>query len=294
MFCPPGYLNWYEMRALTHEWASRVYLADAYETLGENPNIALREDLNLSNAIRTLSEHKFARTKLSLKDTNFEIELISFWIMNQLDNEYGASICSPAGNLLRTTHPIFFHPDQFFYFSLSLPLRKMAELFQIYEEYDAKRMTANDLWDRYTCLDGETGLIKQKVQTKRHFSMNFGDMLDRNDDGGVFENFVEPFLGWYVVWDKDLFPDTLYEFYESINLLNNHWSHSANESSTKQLRKKRGPKPSPAKLEFYKRYPAGIPENLSSEAIAAELTADGFPITGRSILTYDKERNNKK
>lgn len=289
MYCPPNYLNWHEVKSLSLGWATRLYLADAYEVLGEDPQRALTETENLSRKVANLSENKLARERLRLADAWFEIHLIAFWIMNHLDEDFGAAICSPAGGVLKASHPILFHPDQFFYFHLRFPLRDMAELIGVYREYDEKRMTTDDLWGRYTCLDGATGLIKEKNQTARQFTLYFGGGED--DDGGVFERYVRPFLGWYVVWGEQLFPDALYELYDSLGLLNKHWKNPETETASAVPTKKRGPKPSPAKAEFERRYPDGIPDDLSADAIAAELTDAGFPITGRSVLSYDKARS---
>lgn len=213
--------------------------------------------------------------------------------MNKLDEDYGATLCTSSGNLLRSNHAIFFHPDQFFYFWLTFPLRETPELTRIYEEYDARRMTSQDLWERYCCIDPETGEIKQKNHTLKHFDYYFGDGVE---GGGqeVFDRYVKPFLGCYVVWDPDIFPDNLFDIFESIGLSNKFWSKPDDKASGQLVPKKRGPKPSPAKREFEKRYPDGLPDGLSAEAVAAELTEAGFPITGRLIQNYDRIRKVRK
>lgn len=294
MFCPPGFLNWSEMRQNAREWASRVYLADALEVLEEDPQGALDESKNVNLAILALDEHRHARKRLNLKCSQFDIELITFWIMNRLDDDYSAVLCSPSGNLLRSNHPIHFHPDQFFYFYLSFPLRGMPEIRRIYDEFDAKRMKANDLWDRFSCLDGETGLIKEKIQTKRQLVQYFGVYPDFETDGGAFDTYVKPFLGWYVVFDPEYYFDNLFDNLKSLGLQNKHWTNPTIELGERKILKKRGPQPAPAKREFEQRYPDGLPEGLSADAVAAELTESGFPITGRSILNYDKERKVQK
>lgn len=294
MYCPPEYLNWSEMRQKAREWASRVYLADALEVLEEDPQRALNESVNVNLAILALKEHRHAQTRLNLRCTQFEIELITFWIMNRLDDDYSAAICSPSGNLLRSNHPIQFHPDQFFYFYLSFPLRDMPEISTKYSEFDAKRMTTNDLWDRFSCLDGATGLVTEKIQTRRQFAQYFGGYPDSVSDGGTFDNYVKPFLGWYVVFNPEYYFDNLFDNLKSLGLQNKHWVEPEIEHVARKNNKKRGPKPAPAKREFEQRYPDGIPEELSADAVAAELTEAGFPITGRSILNYDNERKVQK
>lgn len=282
------------MRQMTREWAQRLYLADALEILDENPQSALLEGINLSQKIRSLRDHKHARKRLNLKHTSFEVELISFWMMNQIDEDYGAVLCSSTGNLLKANHPILFHPDQFFYFRLSFPLRGMGEPITIFREYDDKRMSGGDLWSRYACIGGDTGIIKLKNQTRRLLIQHFGVFPDYESDGGIFDGYVKPFLGWCVVFDPDIFPESYFEIFESFGVLNKHWTKPEEILDQKPMPKKRGPKPAPAKQEFFKRYPNGLPEGLSADAVAAELTEIGFPISGRSVQNYDRDRRIKK
>ena len=76
-----------------------------------------------------------------------------------------------------------------------------------------------------------------------------------------------------------------YELIKSFGLANKQWTPP--DTLDPKPIKRRGPKASPAKAEFERLYPNGLPENLSAEAVAAELTEKGFPITGRSIQNYD-------
>jgi hypothetical protein len=55
--------------------------------------------------------------------------------------------------------------------------------------------------------------------------------------------------------------------------------------------RKRGAKPSDAKAEYYRLYPAGKPERLSYDAIAAQLTELGFAVVGRTVQNYENARN---
>lgn len=289
MFCPPGYEDWSQMRSNVGDLAERAYLADALAILDENPQVALDPAINPKREISALHEHRFARNRLQLKDLRFEVEIISFWLMNRLDEDYGAALCSGTGGVLRANHPVLFHPDQFFYFPLSFPLREMTELSRIFEEYDAERMSGKDLWSRYCCLDADTGMVKEKNSTKKNFEMYFGD----GDDSGIFDKFVKPFLGWYLVFDSDVYPEEYYDTFEQLDLLNPHWERPSDTGSS-VVKKKRGPKPSPAKQEFFRRYPDGLQDGLTGEAVAEEMKEAGFPITGRSIYNYDRERRVRK
>lgn len=279
------------MRQNCQYWAERVYLAEALELVEEEPQLALSSEINPASEIQKLRRHKLARRRLKLEHMNFDTEIIAFWIMNKFDEDYNAALCTSSGNLLRPSHPIFFHPDQFFYFDLSFPLREMAELRTIYFEYDAGRMTGKDLWERYSCIDGMTGEVRLKNQTKRHLIHNFGFDKKLGHKDSVFDEYVKPFLGNYVVFNPDLFPDNLFELFLSIGLENKHWTKSVDSVHAREPRK-RGPKPAPAKREFEKRYPDGLPIGLSADAVAAELTEAGYPITGRSVQNYHNSRSN--
>ena len=61
---------------------------------------------------------------------------------------------------------------------------------------------------------------------------------------------------------------------------------------SQQAKRRRGAKPSKAKEKFKELYPNGKPEDVSADAIAAELRQLGFDISSRSILNYAKESNN--
>ncbi|WP_424940426.1 hypothetical protein [Aliiroseovarius sp. S253] len=276
------------------ELATRVYLADALEILEEDPQRALIEEIGQEFGLSTLYEHKFARKRLDLRNSGFEIELISFWIMNQFDENYGAVLCNSSGNLLKANHAVLFHPDQFSHFYLEFPLREMSELCTVYQELDAGRMIGRDFWDRYCCLDAETGVVKEKNQTKRVLRHYFGDPFGSSATDGVFESNVLPFVGSCVVFDPSVYPDNYYDFYASICLLNKHWTKPESQKNETVHLRKRGPKPAPAKREYLSRYPDGPPDGVSAEAIALELTEAGFPITGRSIQTYERARKVRK
>lgn len=56
--------------------------------------------------------------------------------------------------------------------------------------------------------------------------------------------------------------------------------------------RKRGPKATGARAEFNRRYPSGIPPELSQEAVAMEISEAGFQISPRSISNYNKDRIN--
>lgn len=281
------------MLNLALEWAARLYLADAWEILEEDSQRALRPNLNYLTELRKVARHPKAASRLNVDDLGFEISLIAFWIMNKLDEDYGAALCTSSGNLLRSNHLIFFHPDQFFYFYLQFPLREMPELTTIYAEYDAKRLSDQDLWGRYCCIDAKTGEVKQKNHTLRHFDNYCGDG-SKGSGQEAFDKFVKPFVGTYIVWDHDIFPANYFDLFESLSLSRVTWHRSDVETHEQIAPRKRGPKYSPAKKEFEVRYPDGLPSDLSAEAVAAELREAGFPVTRRTIQNYDRERRNGK
>jgi hypothetical protein len=286
MFCPPGYLNWPDIRILADEWAERFYVANALSLYGKETDPAFSTEFRSYRDIQALERLPDAANKLRFPDRHFDIQLISFWAVNAVCSSFDPLLCSREGNLLRANDTIFLHPDQFYYFALDFPLRSMPELSRIFEEYDARRMGAGDLWDRYSCLDPVTGEVKEKVQTRNNFASYWGEE-------SAFDLFVAPFLGCSVVLKPESIPETFEELIAEF-AFPSEWAPSNNLEVDRPKPKKRGQKYLPARSEIFRRYPDGIPDSLSSEAIAEELSAAGFPVTSRSILNYDKKRKDPK
>lgn len=92
---------------------------------------------------------------------------------------------------------------------------------------------------------------------------------------------VRPFEGWSLCVSRSACPVDISDL---VTLTETILRKIGNNSNGK-----RGPKPTRAKQEFFRLYPDGKPEGLSAEAIAAEITAAGFSIGGRSIQNYDNE-----
>lgn len=139
--------------------------------------------------------------------------------------------------------------------------------------------------------------IQERLSKKNHTLKHFDHYFGSGHEGSgkeAFDTYVKPFLGCYLVWDPEIFPDNYFDIFESIGLSNKFWSKPDENATGGLTPRKRGPKPSPAKREFETGYSEGLPDGLSAEAVAAELTEAGFPITGRSIQNYDRNRRIRK
>lgn len=286
MYCPPGYFDWQDIRRMADNWAERFYVANALHTYSEATDTAFSDEFRIYADAQALNRFPSAVENLRLRDRDFEIQIISFWLVNAICERFDPLLCTKEGNLLRAWESIFLHPDQFYCFPLDFPLRSMTELHRIYEEYDAKRMTSNDLWDRFSCIDANTGLVRQKVQTKNNFERWGGGAEE-------YSEFVEPFVGCSVVFSPDSFPESLEELVSEFDLPSN-WLPKNDRAINELEVRRRGAKPAPAKAEFLRRYPEGIPGGLSADAVAAELCEAGFPVTGRTVLNYNKYRRISK
>ncbi|WP_413717391.1 hypothetical protein [Silicimonas sp. MF1-12-2] len=282
-------MDWHQLRAHTRFLAQHIVLADVFERLGKNPREALEDELHPQRVLLDLNKRDLANCGIRKTDFQFDVEVVAFWLLVNICDQYEPTICSPSGHLLKAPEPLFFHPDQFFYFFLDFPLREMAELATIYQEYDAKRMNGSDFWDRFCCIDADSGLVTHKNQTIRHL-INFyegGEALEQGTSE-IFEKHVKPFLGWSIVLDPSNLPETNGQLLKDLLLGESYW-YDGDDSKVQERMKKRGPKPSGAKSEFLLRYPEGIPEGLSAEAVAAELTEAGFSIGRRQVSYYDRE-----
>lgn len=293
MFCPPKYLNWEEIKQIAKNMAERVYLAQVLEQFGEDPKLPFIEDNALYQSEEILKKHKKIEEQKILNGRFFDTALIKFWIFTHILDNLDPCVCSPEGRVLKAPWPIFYHPDEFSLFFLNFPLRGMAELIMVYSEYDAGRMKEKDFWERFVCIDETTGTIKEKVQTARHFELTFFDRKPEHKEmasAGINEH-VKPYLGWSIVIDQNNIPDTFEEWNENLGLGEKHWFSNTNHE-VERTRKKLGRKPSGAKEEYYRLYPNGKPDEISYDAIEAELLEAGYKISSRSIQSYERKRRN--
>jgi len=104
---------------------------------------------------------------------------------------------------------------------------------------------------------------------------------------------VEPFLGHAIAWNSKNFPTEMVDLLDGLWAFESHWNVTelvGSGTRTKLGARKRGPKPTGAQDEYFRRYPVEKPNDISFDAIAAELAEAGFPISARQIQNYEKKR----
>ena len=193
---------------------------------------------------------------------------------------------------MRPDDYVFIHQDRLDWVYPAWPLRETTELHNIFELADERGFSCYDLSARYYFLDHSLGILRLKNNSISgfKFSSHFGD--DAHSDS-YFQHQVKPFLGWAPVWNEEDLPDNFAQFLENLGVLREEWNVPAltlEKTGQDETYRARGAKPTGAKAEFRRRYPNGKPDGLSADAVAAEITETGCPISGRQVLNYAREQ----
>lgn len=316
MFSPEGYHSFNDMTDTLRDWANRIFAAYLFEQRGcVSPTNAFQNgessDLLVFKATRELlkqdgldlvdaSEKDREKIYERGHDDDFALSLIFHCLLSKLLMDFDTLLTSSSGNVIRPDDYIFLHLDRLDWVYPRWPIRDTPELGRIYELFDKGGFNGHSLAERYCFLDYYTGTIKMKNNSISGFKTcsHFGeDAISQR----YIEAQVEPFVSHAVVWKAAEFSAFDFaQYFESKGIIEERWrvpelvdsienaDTLARKSGAKPLRKL-GAKPTGAKTEFFRRYPEGKPVTLSAEAIAAELTEAGYPISGRQVLNYAKE-----
>ncbi|SLN17250.1 hypothetical protein ROA7450_00539 [Roseovarius albus] len=312
MFSPEGYVGFSRMTEFISDWAHKIYLAYLVEELGNEPERVFRETKNAESMLASYrlkqlrssnpnftatSEDKHWRKYLATANEDaLNVAVIFHCIFSKLLMRFDTLLVSSEGNIMRPDDYIFLHLDRLDWVDPCWPIRNTSALSKIFEYFDKGRFGRNSLADRYCFIDFELGTICLKNNSLSGFK-ECSHFFDDSPFDRYYKIHVEPFLERAIVWREDDLPQNFPEFFETISAIEARWGLPAifarmEENRGHQL--KRGVKPTGARSEFLRRYPDGKPEHLSAEAVAAELTEAGFPISGRQVQNYDRERRNRK
>jgi hypothetical protein len=308
MFGPEGYINFSQMTEFVRDWAYKAYLAHLLEQEKKSPITVFQAEedgdrmllgfrhIKLKEADPSLSfdtENPAWAAHIQAKLEDDFLVTVSFHCMlAKVLKHFDTLVASPDGKVIRPDEYVFLHLDRLDWIYPSWPIRKTNELRSIIDLFDEGKFDGYDLSKRYCFLDFSLGTITKKNNSISGFRRcsHFGD--DELSDRYV-KTHVEPFVSWAVVWNEKNFPENSAQFFEDIGVVKERWKIPETLRNTYpngRAKPKKGAKPTGAKEEFFRRYPDGKPEELSAEAIAAELTEAGFTISGRQILNYEKER----
>lgn len=313
MFAPEGYVGFGQMVEFLSDWAHSTYLAYVVEEDGRDPTKVFAEVGDAHRMLLTYRTHRlkkdtpehthskddvhWQRHIETRREDSFFVGIIYQCLLSKTLMKLETLLASPDGRIMEPDDYMFVHMDRLDWIYPSWPLRQSPELAGIIDYFDQGIFHESDLSERYCFLDNALGTIRLKNNSISGFkrSSHFGDDAV---SGRYVETQVEPFVAWSVVWNGANLPDDFPQFFENIGLLEERWNvpNALNSSETDDNRptgKKRGAKPTGAKQEFFRLYPDGKPDDLSADAIAAELTESGFPISGRQVQNYAKEIKGK-
>ena len=307
MFAPEGYTDFSTMAEFIGDWAYRIYLAHIIEEKGRDPKkVFLQEDdahsmllqvrindLRKANPnFKTTPDDKDWAAHLALsRDDDFFSSIIFYCLLSRSLLSLDTLLASPSGATMQPSESIFLHMDRLDWVSTRWPIRKTTELRTIFEYYDQGKFGGRALSERFCFVDCELGTIRKKNNSVSGFQ-RCSHMFDKSNANNFIKQHVDPFISWALVWNEEQLPDDYAVFLENFGFLPSNWEiPEVLESATSASRPtaKRGAKPTGAKGEFLRLYPDGKPENLSADAIAAQLTEAGFPISGRQVSNYAKE-----
>ncbi|WP_170789588.1 hypothetical protein [Ruegeria lacuscaerulensis] len=292
------------------DWSYGIYLAYLVEEKGGDPlEVIMSEtDKNLlliqhrGDELREIdpnfrpSKNEAAWMEHARKNNedNFFVTILFHCIFAKLLMKTNTLLVSSSGETIQPDDYVFVHEDRLDWVYPRWPLRSNTELKTFIEYFDNGTFDGGDLAERYCFLDFPMGVLAMKNNSRAGFNRS-----SHFSDDAFCERYVaahvSPFISRAVVWNDAGLPDSFAEFLENIGAIEERWGLSALLSKTGQStgpKQRRGTKPTGARLEFLRRYPNGKPEGLSGDAIAAELTEAGFPISGRMVNKYAEELKN--
>jgi hypothetical protein len=311
MFAPEGYIRWIDLIDELGDWADRILFAGTLDERGHNssqafqrktdPRLGLEKiglgDLSpaafddLSAARRKELNNKYAKFAL---EQNFCQNLILSTCLAKILLDFDTLICSSDGTTMRAPDCMLLHEDRLDWCYWRWPIRKTLEFSEYFHFFDEGNFSSQDLWNRYIFINPSSGIISERngslaalLRASSH------DVLDETLQRD-YSNNILPFLGQAIVWNSDDFPLNVGEILEDIGAFDPSWDWRKMDEfdlENKPKNRKRGPKPTGAKDEYFKRYPNEKPAKLSYEAIAAELAEAGFPISARQLQNYERNRS---
>jgi hypothetical protein len=309
MFSPYGYVSFESVSQLIQDWATRIYSAHHLNEMSLDHQTAFSETVSCEQVLSAVRWQRLTKelgdkpdfrsqayrsltSQMSMKD-RFEISVIYHCIFSKVLVMLDTLVCSVDGQVMRPDKYVFLHLDRLDWVYPVWPLQRTNELIGIFELHEQRGFDGVDLAARYCFVDHALGMLRLKNNSASGFARcsHFGD--DRHAE--QFLKFqVEPFLDRSIVWSTESFPGNFATVLEEIGALDEDWNLSQ-ISTLGQVSGSpgatRGSKPTGAKNEYFRRYPEGKPDGLSYEAIASELTEAGFPISGRQVLNYEKQRS---
>ena len=310
MFGPEGYIRYVDMVQEVDEWADRIVAAHRLAELGLEPSVAFKVDV-VANGLIVDTEFKNAFgegpnkadnygkiAELSLFQKNvdertFEAVLLTHFVVASIMLDFDTLLCSPDGTVLRAPEGLLLHMDRLDWCGWQYPPRSNAEFHGYYKALDEGTFLPRNIADRYCFMDGFSGVVALKNNSLSGYKRAAHSDWHEGDVERLKTQVVDPFIGWSIAWNYSKFPMTVFEIIRDHGLFQDDWhiDDKLSEESSRHNPAHRGRKPFGAKSEYFRRYPDSKPDFVSWEAISAELTEAGFPISSRMLQNYEKTRS---
>ena len=311
MFAPEGYVRWIDLVDEVYDWSHRILLAYELELTGEDPNFAFVEstdaaDVRLGSAYKNISSLYSDQNKASDKEKRvlefqkvtreiqFTASLVTYLHLSEILLQFDTLLSSPTGLTMRAPDQMLLHGDRLDWCPLNNPIRSTSEFTTLFRLFDEYKFSGLDLGNRYCFIEPSTGIITLKNNSLSMLAEASSVNLSPEEIEEFYIRCVKPFLGFSIVWNSKNFPLDLSELLGSISAFEPHWNVSETHNSkmdSKLTTGKRGRKPTGAREEYFRRYPDNKPSGVSFDAISAELSDAGFPISARQVQNYERSRS---
>ena len=309
MFSPEGYVHWIDLVEEIYCWSDRIILANEHHSEGKPASDAFAPDFDPRATImfrihrdyrvmdypRGSPEHRkeLEGYKSQLDEYHLISELITHTCLAKIMLEMDTLVCSTSGQIMRAPEHLFLHQDRLDWCYWTWPIRATTEFSGYFKFFDEGKFPPGSIAERYCFIDPLTGLISMKNNSLSGFMSSYHFDVEAYELQSMVRRTVDPFLGHSIVWRNSEFPESLVEILLHIGAVSKEWGidlASINSGQVNSKNRRRGPKPTGAREEYFRRYPEGKPSSISYEAISAELAEAGFPISARQIQNYEKQR----
>lgn len=202
---------------------------------GKDPTAAFSsyaEGEMLTEQIR--QQKSFTEMKTFGREKRFQEGLLQAWMISHFLEPRQTYACSVEGRVLKVSNVLLHHRDWLIDCAWKWPPREAAEFRTYYELFDQGSFSEHEIFDRFCCLDAETGLIKEKNITRSGLEDAVSDPDRRQAAKVLIGTVVKPFSGWALCWKEDCLPETLEECLNELGLVEDRWRGAlSNEGSTR-------------------------------------------------------------
>lgn len=165
MWCPEGYISWYEM------FTEVMEVADEIAALASSGGLPAADAIGANTFIST---GRFSLLNGKIVDTHYEadlaVNLFSAWLLTHFIETFPPVAADTKGNIVSLNPLLFCHRDQFEYCGLGWPMTRTTEFssYLTHGRRDEDGGTFSLIFDRFCFIDVITGSILPRNGTREH------------------------------------------------------------------------------------------------------------------------------